>query len=294
MRWRLRRDLVGDTSARELRGVRIIVVAAKKAALSKLGWAAVALAIVLVLSWGMAGLLLIPAAFATSFVVALMAAAAAISGRHQWRQRPIELPDPLLFSDIAVQSIVRRLHAARARIASAVHEGPRGLQFDLAAVQRSTPAIERRIIVLAARAEYLGCFLATVSVPEITAALNEATTHAAKVVNPQSALAHRRVVEGNEDHLKTVRQLETEKEQLLATMEYLLGTLEALPAKLTRVQALRLAYSDADDAWDSVCEATHISDELSAFEEAFERQATSPRATGKLGQPPARQPPSGN
>ena len=56
---------------------------------------------------------------------------------------------------------------ARENLERAIVESPRGDAFELANVVKGASQLERRVLVLAARAEYLGSFLASVSAPEL-------------------------------------------------------------------------------------------------------------------------------
>lgn len=270
MRSCLRQDLIGDVSHRDPRGMNMFIAAAKTAACSKTSWAGSALSVVVALTWGVSGLLLIPALFVASFGWHLLMRSGARAANRDPSQRPIQLPDPLEFSDASVQVALRRLTNTRQRVATTMREGPRGPEFDLSVVERLTPAIENRIVVLAARAEYLASFLAEASLVELHAGLEEARSHERQADDPEAKALYRRLIGQYESHDETIHRLETEKQRFLATIDCLLATLEALPAKMTHVQSLRLAYGD--EATDSISDAAQICERLSAFEQAFERR----------------------
>ena len=82
-----------------------------------------------------------------------------------------------------------------------------------------------------------------------------------------------RLIGTYEDHLRSLRALEAEKERLLAAGEQLVGTLEGFPADLTRLQYLRLAAVDEDAGKSALESASAVRHSLSALEEALQEQA---------------------
>src|SRR5688572_9940487 len=136
MRWRQKQDLIGNTSARDPGGLNMLIAAARSAPRSSVSWAGAALSVVAALIWGMGALWLIPAVFLVTFVWALLVRSRALAGTCEPSQRPIELPDPNDYSDVAVQEALRRVASARERIASTRRDSPRGSAFDLSVVDR--------------------------------------------------------------------------------------------------------------------------------------------------------------
>jgi len=278
MTGRQKQDLIGNISARDPGGVNMLVAAAKSAARSRVSCAGVALSVVAALGWGLAGLWLIPAVFLGSFAWTLLVRSSALADKRDAAQRPIVLPDPMDYSDAAVQEALQRLASSRERVASTLRAGPRGTEFDLSVVDRLTPAIERRIVMLAARAEYLSGFLSGTSIAEHRAGLNVARTRERTIDDAETKALYRRVIALHEADLDSIRRLDAERHRYLATIDCLLTTLEALPANMTRVQSVRLAYGD--DATDPVGDAAQVLETLSGLEQAFERQSAPPQLAG--------------
>jgi hypothetical protein len=71
-----------------------------------------------------------------------------------------------------------------------------------------------------------------------------------------------------EAQLKDARALEARRDQLLATIDYMLATLEMLPLKLTRFQLLRVEAVD-QAAFDPAGETEPLFTDLEAIEEVF-------------------------
>src|SRR5204862_2981462 len=85
------------------------------------------------------------------------------------RNDPIELPDLIWYADGGAQAAIRRLGQARRTLANAVANSPQDPEHEVLAGLRSVSEIERRIVQLASRVEYLGRFLSEISLPEIEA-----------------------------------------------------------------------------------------------------------------------------
>jgi hypothetical protein len=185
------------------------------------------------------------------------------------QNRPIALPDPLIFADATAQTAVRRTAQARENLERALAESPRGDAFDLTSVLKGAAQLERRVLVLAARAEYLGSFLASVSAPELRNELERVRGRERVALAPDARQTYGRVVRRTEAHIQALATLEAEKDRLAAKLDYLVGTLEALPAKVTRVQFLRLGYADADLSVEAVEDAARVFDDVGALEDAF-------------------------
>ena len=148
-------------------------------------------------------------------------------------------------------------------------ESPRGDAFELASVVKGASQLERRVLVLAARAEYLGSFLASVSAPELRNELERVRARERGALAADARRTYSRVVRRTEGHIQSLAALEAEKDRVAAKLDYMVGTLEALPAKVTRVQFLRLGYVDADLSAEAVEDATRVFDDVGALEDAF-------------------------
>ena len=267
MRGELRKDLVGDTSAHEAGTLTAIGRAAKAALLSRASLVATAIALVLALSWGLAAFLAVPAVFMVGLAGRLLSLRT--RARRGRQERPITLPDPLIFCDAAAQTAVRRMVQARENLERALAESPRGEAFELTGVVKGASQLERRVLVLAARAEYLGSFLASVSAPELRNELERVRGRERGALAPDARQTYARVVRRTEGHIQALAALEAEKDRVAAKLDYMVGTLEALPAKVTRVQFLRLGYVDGDLSAEAVEDAARVFDDVGALEDAF-------------------------
>ena len=74
-----------------------------------------------------------------------------------------------------------------------------------------------------------------------------------------------------EAQLRDARALEGRRDQLLATIDYMLATLEMLPLKLTRFQLLRVEAAESEDATDPAYDTAPLFSDLEAIEEVLRR-----------------------
>ena len=110
-----------------------------------------------------------PVIFGVLFLVRLRNGRTWTAAERTARESPIELPDLIWYSDVGAQAAIRRLGQARRALAAAVAHSPQDPEHEILARLRSVAEIERRVVLLAARVEYLGRFLAEISLPEIEA-----------------------------------------------------------------------------------------------------------------------------
>jgi len=277
MRWGLRRQLVGDTSV-ESRSLRIIGSSLQIALVSGFTWAAGLVAALSMTCWGVGAWIILPIMVFATFVIAMLVNGARLALARERCGEPIVLPDPEWFSDSAVEGLVRRLTAARTRLERAIRESPDGPAFDVTPVRQGAAEIERRVIVLAARAEYVASFLSSTSIAEVNGGLERARARAPAAAGEGGsdgdgrAQMYAGLIATYEGHLRSVRTLEAEKERLLTAGEQLVGTLEGFPADLTRLQCLRLSAVDEDGTKSAIESAAAVRQSLSALEDALQEQ----------------------
>jgi hypothetical protein len=127
------------------------------------------------------------------------------------------LPETLEFQDPTVVEVVGRLRRARLARDRAVARSPHGRRQALGPCRSSVADLERRAIVTAARAEYVRTFLKEQS--EAGASLDG-------------------------DGREALRRVEARGAALVATLEHLAAILEAVPAKLTDIDLMRIEEDD--------------------------------------------------
>src|SRR6478609_1962898 len=266
----LKRDFVGDLTPREGRTRRATTMAAKHAAGSPATLVTLGAASLMALACQLVTpLIAVPVIFGVLFLARLRNRTTWTNADHSARTSPIELPDLIWYSDVGAQAAIRRLSQARRTLANAVAHSPQDPEHEVLARLRSIADIERRIVLLAARVEYLGRFLSEISVAEIEAEAHRIRAREANATTAEARARYQLGIAQREAQIRDARALEARRDQLLATMDYLLVSLETLPLKLTRLQLLRVEATDYQPTDDPACNAAPLFDDLEAIEEVF-------------------------
>jgi len=266
----LKRDFVGDLTPREGRGRRAAALAARQAARSPLTLVTVGAASLFALACGMvAPLIAVPVIFGVLFLARLRSARTWTATEATARNSPIELPDLIWYADAGAQAAIRRLGHARRALANAVAHSPQDPEHELLARLRSVAEIERRVVLLASRVEYLGRFLSEISIPEIEAEAQRVRAKEANATTREARARYQMGIAQREAQLRDARALEARRDQLLATIDYMLATLEMLPLKLTRLQLLRVESADHTPTDDAAADTAPLFNDLEAIEEVF-------------------------
>jgi hypothetical protein len=272
----LKRDFLGDLTPREGRCRKAALLAVKETVKSPLPLAALAVGLLsatfLPLSVPLA---LVAFAYATAFFGRFHRQRRQIDAQPADPSTRISLPDLIWYSDPAAQAAIRRLREARQRLRDVIRNSPQGPEPDLIARLRGAREAERMIVVGAARVEHIGAFLTGISRPELEAELELARNRCTSSDNRAARTTSELAVAQREMRLADARLLEVKRDQLIATLDYLLGTLEMLPLKLTRLQLLRVEVTAADPSG-AAAHATQLLDELEAIDEVFHSGAEAP------------------
>jgi hypothetical protein len=265
----LKRDFVGDLTPREGRTRRATALAAKEAAGSPVTLVTLGAASLMALACSLvAPLAAVPVIFGVLFLVRLRSGRTWMAAERSARNNPIELPDLIWYSDVGAQAAIRRLSQARRALANAVAHSPQDPEHEMLARLRSVAEIERRIVLLAARVEYLGRFLSDISVPELEAEAQRIRTRELNAATAEARARYRLGVAQREAQIRDARALEARRDQLLATIDYMLASLEMLPLKLTRLQLLRAEAAEYHPS-DPTGDTAPLFNDLEAIEEVF-------------------------
>lgn len=247
------RDLVGDTSAHEQRAVTAIVSCAKEVAASRRNRALALALLAAALAWGPYVLVVIPAAFTLLMIVALATGGARRTAAR--RTAPIALPDPFSYCAPEAQGLIKRLSLCRKAVRDAFRAGPKGPAFSLASILKDVPRLERRVIVLVARVEYVArCLMATSALPGDSGERPQVGEDKPSTAGnaPGRAEARRRVA------AERASIFEEKKQKALEMSEDILIALEALPARIARIQFMRMEACDDGVAQDIVAASSGI------------------------------------
>jgi len=267
------RDLIGDTSEHE-RGTELWICSSAKSAVKyRVALGVMALAVVTAFMTCFGTLLLaVPAAFMVAFAVALLNGRAKQMALRRAGVLPIVLPDVEWFSDTRAKTLMVRLGAARMAIQSAVLAGPRGAAFDVSSALDRIPKLEREVVVLATRIEYIARFLDTTSLPVLRMTLARVRERGQAKENEDAGGPLGRAADRCQAQVDAVKSLIARAEAMSAQAEEALLTIEGVPARITSLQLRRLEACDGTAEPASAAAATII-DTFAALEQASsERQ----------------------
>jgi hypothetical protein len=243
---RKRRELIGDTSSSQISWLRAAGMATDTVVLG----AALLLTLAVMLSvatvWHLsAGMLLLsPLLIVLCSQLSRPAFWKRIREIHADRTPP--LPDPLQFRDPMVGALVQRLARARQARSRAREQSPYGAHHALLGSAGAIGELERRAVVIAARAEFVSGFLAEASdggIPaESEVARLRSSEQSARCV--EASAAYGRAASWSVDRAESIRRLEARRATLVGTLEHLAAVLEALPAKVTDLELRRIEEGD--------------------------------------------------
>jgi hypothetical protein len=274
------RDLIGDTSEHE-RGIRVWIRSSAKSAVGyRVTLGLMALALVTAFMTGFAALLLlVPGVFSVAFGVALLNGRCKQLALCRAGMLPIELPDVVCFSDARAKTLLVRLDAARAAIQSAVLAGPRGAAFDVSSALDRIPKLEREVVVLTTRIEYIARFLDSTSLPVLRMTLARVRERGQQQEGTQEGAEHGapgplgRAAARCQAQIDAVRDMVARAEALAGQAEEALLTIEGVPARITSLQLRRLEACDGAAEPASSAAAT-IVETFDALEQASAERTT--------------------
>ena len=243
------RDLLGDTSAHEGTGW-LWLVAASKAAVSKPATlTAAAVAVVAAVLTGMPSLLFVmPVSFTLFLAATFLNGKTRQLALRRARALPIELPPLTAFSDPKARILLERLARSREAIRDAIESAPRGPGFNLEPALARIPEIERHVVVIASRVEYVARFVSTTTASCLRAD-SERLRERAREGTDDARECFERAAERSQSHFESLLTLQAQGERLLGMGEEALATLEELPVMITSVQLRRFeSFDDEADA----------------------------------------------
>jgi hypothetical protein len=240
------RELLGDTSSRDVSLGRAVRMATNKLALSVTFLLAFTVAVFVAGVWQIATPLLLASALGAAVLVQIV-------NPGFWRRlrelrvdpAPV-LPDPDEAHDPSVAGLVQRLRRARHTRARAASRSPYGVRHALARSQAAVSELERRAIVLIARAEYVSTFLAELSDAGAPLESEIVRLRSAEQGAPcvEASAAYRQASRWSIHRRDAVRRLEAKRATLVGALEHVVTMLETMPAKVTDLEMRRMDDCD--------------------------------------------------
>jgi hypothetical protein len=262
----LERDLIGDTSAHECANRLWLASAARTASRDPRPAVLSALAVVGACLAGLPALLLaIPLTYGLRSVLALLNRRARQAALREARARPIDLPAVACFADADARRLIERIGHVRWAIEKAALSGPEGPGFAVAGLADEVPQVERDIVILASRVEYLGRFLSSTSSAKLHTEVVRLDQD--REQEPDGAARHslQHLIDRCREHLDTLITLNARRSHSLQAADNLLRTLEQIPARIVSLQLARIDSGDVRAA-DARPRAAAIVDGFEALE----------------------------
>ncbi|HXJ21813.1 MAG TPA: hypothetical protein VMT03_16430 [Polyangia bacterium] len=264
----LERDLTGDTSGHEAQTEIWLASAAKVTLRSRpllaaalLGSAGACLAGAWAFLWA------IPVFYALRFAGALLTGRVRQAALRRAREQPLELPPGSCFGDGRARSLVERLRGARQAVERAIGAGPVGAAFDVKSLVEGIPRLERDVLALAARVEYLKRFLDSSPPDSLVAELGELEKKRDGSDAELSKLLDRVILRYRE-RFDLLSGLASRADRAYAVAEELVAGIEQVPARIVRLQLTRLESCDVRSV-DAREEALAVLNQFGALEGAI-------------------------
>jgi hypothetical protein len=241
------RDLVGDTSAHEGAGWLWLVSSSKAAATKPATLTSAAMAVVAAVLTGLPALLLLmPLGFTVFLALGFLSGKTRQLALRRARTLPIELPPLTAFTDPRARILLERLARSRDAVRDALDAAPRRPGFDLEPALASVPDLERQVVVIASRIEYVARFVSTTAASCLRAD-SERLRERARDANDHdedTRDSFLRAADRSQAHFQSLLALQGHGERLVAMAEEALATLEELPVMITTVQLRRFEACD--------------------------------------------------
>jgi hypothetical protein len=272
----LERDLIGDTSAHECATRLWLASAVRSAVRDPRPGVLSLLAVVGACLAGLPALVLaVPATYGLRWLLALLDRRARQAALREARERPIDLPSPVYFSDGDARRLIERIGNSRWAIQKAVFSGPQGPGFAVAGLAEEIPQVERDVVVLASRVEYLGRFLRCAPSAELHTEVVRLDKD--REMEPEGATRDglQRLIDRCREHLDALTALAIRRSHSLQAAEDLLHTLEQIPARIVSLQLARVESSDVR-AGDARPRAAAIVDSFETLQREMEGTISAP------------------
>jgi hypothetical protein len=240
------RDLLGDTSAHEGAGWLWLASSTKAAVTKPATLTAAALAIVAAVLTGVPSLLLVmPVSFTVFLALSFVNGKTRQLALRRARSLPIELPPLTAFTDPRARILLERLARSREAIHDALDAAPRQPGFDLEPAMAGVPDLERQVVVIASRIEYVARFVSTTAASCLRAD-GERLRERARDADDATRDSFQRAADRSQAHFESLLALQGHGERLIAMAEEALATLEELPVMITTVQLHRFEACDGN------------------------------------------------
>jgi len=191
---------------------------------------------------------------------------------------PSRLPQPDDVQDPAVRSTVRELWVARNELARVVGGASLQVRGYVGMIVSSLGQLESQAGELVGRADLLGRYLATVSPALVETEVARLRAESVATDDPEARKQFEQALASRQEQLKALEDIKDARDRVSGTLSKVVAALQALPAKVVRMQVMD-AESLTAVSGDVNRELDTLSNEVSAFEETLRMPALDPVRT---------------
>jgi hypothetical protein len=186
-----------------------------------------------------------------------------------------ELPAETSLNDPALQLQVRSLRKGYEEIERVLKHTPEPVRAHLAPALASLEDLRARASQLLRDADELSRFLVGAPREGATREIQRLTDVVARTAEPEVLHEYEGALAVRKEQLAAVTRVEVEHERMLASLHFIVGTIEAIPASIYRLRVLEFRAKD-DRVRETREELTRMSGELAASQHLLEGLARSP------------------
>jgi len=191
---------------------------------------------------------------------------------------PSRLPSPDSVNDPAVRSTVRELWIARGELARVIGEASPQVRGYVGMIVSSLGQLESNAAELVSRADLLARYLSTTSPSLVETEVARLRAESVATDDPEARAQYEQALASRQEQLKALEDIKDARDRVNGTLSKVVAALQALPAKVVRMQvmdaeALGAVSGDVNKELDT------LNNEVSAFEETLRMPALEPVRT---------------
>ena len=185
---------------------------------------------------------------------------------------PSRLPQPDAVKDPAVRSTVRELWIARNELARVISEANPQVRGYVGIIISSLGQLESHAAELVGRADLLGRYLATVSPSLVEQEVARLRAESVATDDPEARGQFEQALASRQEQLKALEDIKDAHDRVNGTLSKVVAALQALPAKVVRMQVMDAESLNAVSG-DVNRELDTLNNEVSAFEDTLRMPA---------------------
>jgi len=191
---------------------------------------------------------------------------------------PSRLPQPDSVKDPAVRSTVRELWIARNELARVIGEASPQVRGYVGIIISSLGQLESHAAELVGRADLLGRYLSTVSPSLVETEVARLRAESVATDDPEARRQFEEALASRQEQLRALEDIKDAHDRVNGTLSKVVAALQALPAKVVRMQVMDAESLNAVSG-DVNRELDTLNNEVSAFEETLRMPALEPVRT---------------